>query len=209
MKNNIITLLDFDRTLFNTDIFLLKIKNIFTAIGINKDKFTESYKKLKPYSIKKHLSLLNINAQDKSIVTDKLNTLISNTNKFLFPDTIKFLNFLKKSNIEIFLVTYGNKEFQNNKIKNSNIENLLDKVIITATSQNKINIYKTIANKNQNKEIIIIDDLKINTKEILNNISGIKAIQIDRNKKNKTVSYLKNFYKINSLNQAEKIISQI
>ena len=92
MKNNIVILLDFDRTLFDTDNFLLKIKNIFNEIGVDEDKFITSYKKIKPYSIKKHIDLLGLRPKDKNSVLINFNTLVNNSERFLFIDTINSNN---------------------------------------------------------------------------------------------------------------------
>ena len=209
MKNNIVILLDFDRTLFDTNNFLLKIKKIFKEIGIDENKFVASYKKTKPYSIKKHTDLLKLPFKDKGLVLKNFNTLINNSKRFLFPDTIKFLKFLNENNIKSILVTYGDKEFQSDKIEHSNIKSLLNKILITSENQDKENIYKKIVYKNKNKEIIIIDDLKENTKNVIKNIPKIKAIKINRNKNNTKIDSSKKYYEVKDLTQAKKIISQL
>ncbi len=209
MKNNLIVLLDFDRTLFDTDNFLFEIKKIFKTIGINENTFISSYKKVKPYNIKKHLDLLKLNRQNKSLIQAKLNKLADNSKKYLFSDTIKFLKFLNKNNIKCILVTYGNKEFQNNKIKKSNIKIYLDDIYITSNNQNKINIYKNIITKNKNKSFIIIDDLKTNTENVTKKINHMNSIRINRNKNNTEISNFEKYYEVKNLDQAKKIISQL
>ena len=206
MKNNKIIILDFDRTLFNTDNFLIKIKYIFKKMGIAEKKFTTSYKKIKPYNLKKHLKRLNL--ENKNILNN-FNTLFKNSYRFLYPDAIDFLKFLIKKKKKIILLTYGDKNFQNNKIENSNIKKLFNKIYITSKNHDKENIYKNILAKNKNKKVIIIDDLKENTKDIVKKIAHIQAIKIDRNSKNNKIFSKKRYYEVKNLDQIKTIISKL
>jgi hypothetical protein len=116
---------------------------------------------------------------------------------------------LNKNNIKNILVTYGDREFQNNKINSSHINKFLDGIYIVSDNQNKISAYKKITSENKNKNIFIIDDLKENIKTAIKNIPYVRAIKMNRNKKNTKTSYCKFYYEIKNLNQAEKIISQL
>lgn len=205
MKKNKIILLDFDRTLFDTEKFITKTKNIFYEFGINEQEFTKKYKKIRPYSIKKHV--LSTKIKEKKALLEKTNQLIEQSSAFLFFDTKNFLIFLQKNNIKSILTTYGNKNFQNQKIEKSNIKKLLDKIQITSDN-NKEAVYKKIINKNKTKKIFILDDLKANTKNITIKTPKLKTIKINRNKKNIFSSPANNYFKVSNLDQVKKIISQ-
>ncbi|GAF67691.1 unnamed protein product [marine sediment metagenome] len=69
----------------------------------------------------------------------------------LFPDTMDSINELKRVGYKVFLVTFGNREMQEEKIKVLGLERSFDEIIITDNPRGKEKYFK---------EILIKYDLK-------------------------------------------------
>lgn len=144
--------IDFDNTLYNTP--LLKdamLNSISTEIAVQKslDK-SEIFKKCNLmfnreniydiYELAKYFSdKYNV---DSKIVIDKLNTVILDGEKFLFDDTINFLNKLKQNGHKIYMLTYCKEslQFQSLKISGSKIANMFDSLFITSIPKYELDI---------------------------------------------------------------------
>lgn len=196
-------ILDFDRTLFDTDSFKGELINIFLNCGVNKNDFNNSYKISKPYDIKLHLNNLKISNNTRKLIFNNTNSLIKKSEKFLFPDTNIFMDFLNKNNFNIILVTYGSDSFQNLKLKYTNLRDKFNEIHIT--QQSKFYLYKYIVKKNEHDNIYVIDDLKENTKDIVENFPNINIIKINCKQKGKPKS-VGNYFKVKNLKEAQRII---
>ncbi len=76
-------------------------------------------------------------------ITNTINTLeIEGT--ILFPDTMYSINKLKKIGYKLFLVTFGNREMQEKKIKSLGLEKAFDEIIITENPRGKEKCFKAI-----------------------------------------------------------------
>lgn len=144
--------IDFDNTLYNTP--LLKdamLNSISTEIAVQKklDK-SEIFKKCNLmfnreniydiYELAKYFSdKYNV---DSKIVIDKLNIVILDGEKFLFDDTINFLNKLKQNGHKIYMLTYCKEslQFQSLKISGSKIANMFDSLFITSIPKYELDI---------------------------------------------------------------------
>lgn len=144
--------IDFDNTLYNTP--LLKdamLNSISTEIAVQKnlDK-NEIFKKCNLmfnreniydiYELAKYFS--DKYDVDSKIVIDKLNIVILNGEKFLFDDTINFLEKLKKDGHKIYMLTYCKEslQFQSLKISGSKIANMFDSLFITSIPKYELDI---------------------------------------------------------------------
>ena len=57
--------------------------------------------------------------------------MIHNANNYLYSDAISFLEYLKKHNYNITILTKGNSDFQREKIFNAKLDKYYDKLIVT------------------------------------------------------------------------------
>ena len=114
--------------------------------------------------------------------------LQKNAPKYVFPGVVENLQNLKSEKV---LLSYGNLQFQKEKIKDSGLYELFDKVILT--EENKINFLLEFYQKNKNKEIYLINDTynkRFNeNEEIKKEIPAIKIFEVDNYKpiKQKTI----------------------
>ena len=144
--------LDFDRTLFNTDAFFTDLKKIIGS-RISQSLFQKYYDKtiikgFNPYNILEEIkkdTSINISETKK-----ELDKFMNDLNRYVFEDTIPFLEKIKK-NYEINLFTYGDLSFQKMKVMHTNIYPFIS------------HFMDTLDNKSENKNInylesIFIDD---------------------------------------------------
>lgn len=78
----------------------------------------------------------------------------------LFPDTIASINELKKIGYKLFLVTFGNREVQEKKIKVLGLESPFDEIIITENPRGKEKCFKEILTKYdlEPKQVLCVGD---------------------------------------------------
>ncbi|MGR3293907.1 MAG: HAD family hydrolase, partial [Candidatus Scalindua sp.] len=79
-------------------------------------------------------------------ITNTINTL-DVEGAILFPDTMDSINELKRIGYKLFLVTFGNREIQEKKIKVLGLERAFDKIIITENPRGKEKCFKEILTK--------------------------------------------------------------
>lgn len=148
MKKDLNIYIDFDRTLFDTDNFLKDLETIIYKY-VSKNKYNLVLKKLKYYNIFNIIENLSL---DKNLFNDVLN----NTNKYLFPDTITFLDFLKENNFKINILSRGDIEYQNFKIKSCGLNNYFNEIIICLDNKtlNNIDYHTSLFIDDNPKDII-------------------------------------------------------
>lgn len=126
--------LDFDYTIFDTYSFRNELYKILKANG-----FDRSYLKLTMEEGRQ--KLINIREIFKELSKKyeiplnnfivPLDNLYSRCENFVFSDVEDFLKYLKNNNHRIYILTWGNKEYQREKLKASKIEKYIDGAIFT------------------------------------------------------------------------------
>ncbi|MCK5459935.1 threonylcarbamoyl-AMP synthase [Candidatus Parcubacteria bacterium] len=150
MFNKNLFFIDFDDTLFNTKKFKKDLIKIFSKNNINTKQFAESYY---DYPLKKGSRLCKYDPEhqikklsekykiDKIKLKNDIDEFTSDTSKFLFKDTLAFLQKLKKEkNNRLILISFGKTKFQRKKILNSGIRKFFHEIIIT--DKKKIDLIK-------------------------------------------------------------------
>jgi len=127
---------DFDHCLFSTKRFNLFFEKTFLKLGIKKEDFRETFQKAKGkekvYRFEKHLRLLQEKypflprerlIQQKEKVFKKLS-------QFLYPDVKDFLKKWSKK-ADLFIISFGDKKFQREKIESCGISHFFKEIIVT------------------------------------------------------------------------------
>ena len=151
--------LDFDNTLFDTVEFNKSCKKILDKYISNEeqDKIFKSFTKI--YDFREVINILSINYNiDKAILLKEYNELLEGN--YLFEDTIEFLEYYKEK-YELIMLTFGNNEYQLDKINCSNISKYFKELIITSE-------YKYVLDIDY-KNSIFIDDNPRDLKGLMNN----------------------------------------
>ena len=215
LRKDKIVILDFDHTIFNTELFKKHLKMIFLRYNISSERYEQTYnyirKKLKrPYDPALHLRLLEGEITDIGSLMCEVNHLVANSKVYLYPDVISFLESVKDE-CELFLVSLGVKRFQQPKIDNCMINGFFTKVILTEGDRGlKKDVLRDIINENRDKKIAIIEDVPDNIDLIKRGFANIVAIKIERpgSKYAESKAELNNFT-VKGLYQATNIIKCI
>lgn len=178
---------DFDGIIFNTRLFKRQLMKCFSEAGVLKKDFEKSYQYFKnqkiPYSAIKHLRFLKREFGYNSdrcygLILGKVEKMFKNLKPYIFKDAEIFLKSLSKNNL--YLLSYGDLNFQKQKIKGAKISDYFRRVIIT--NKNKAEIVKQIVKKDKFgklEKIIFIDDQPRNIEEV-SSIRNITTIQLIR-----------------------------
>ena len=156
--------LDFDDVLFNTRKFKDDYFDLFKKRGVTKDVFEKFYydpldkRNTKSYSPVGHIQRVCRQSQlNYSEFEEDVMQFTRNTDRYVFNDTIKFLeNFSKK---ELCLISFSKTNFQKSKIFNSGITKYFNQIEIVDELKGKA-IEKIIKLKSSDisERIYFIDD---------------------------------------------------
>lgn len=201
---------DFDHTLFSVKNFYEAFENEFQKIGVSKNLFKETFEKAKegekPYNPKKQFQLIVQKKSEISLKEIKKNfeKILSNANNFLYPDVEPFLKKIENE-FDLFLISYGDKEFQKEKIEKSGIAQFFKKVFVTPDI-NKVSTFKRILRKNE--KVIFVDDNPAALSAIKEKFPKVITIRMNRGegryKKEKSNQNID--FTVKNLKELEKIL---
>lgn len=162
--------LDFDGVIFNTELFKKQLGKIFFKNGVPKEIFKKTYRNFEknnlPYSFAKHLKFLakNEKINSKKISAD-LRKLLDNLKPYVSGEARIFLKHFYKN--DLYLISYGDLNFQKQKIKGAEVSRFFRRVIITTADKGKI--IEKIVKKDKFKKgerIVFIDDKPKHIREV-------------------------------------------
>jgi len=214
-KKEKLVILDFDHTLFNTEVFKRHLKNSFMKYGVSSERYDQTYeyikKKLKrPYDPALHVRLLEEEITDMNALMGEVNELVDSSASYLYDDVVRFLDEVK-DDCDLYLVSLGKKRFQKPKVDNCRINGFFSRIVFTEGQGGiKKEAFKDLICENKDKRIAIIEDVPENIDYIKRGFPDIIAIKIERpgSKYAEEKSEFNNFT-IKSLYQASNIIKSI
>lgn len=134
--------IDFDGTLFNTDKYTQDFMKIFHEYGIDNIDFDKVKKKIfnnkRLFNLNKIINYFITEYNINILLKDKIEVLLNNS--YLYPEVRNCLDELINDGYELYLLTYGDKEFQNIKIISSNINKYFKDIIITNKNKSELNL---------------------------------------------------------------------
>lgn len=127
---------DFDYTLFDTFRFKEAIREAFHQHGVSYELFEQTreeskhggkdWKPSRQFEILKSQGIVHMDS-----IQREFQRIVNSAEEFLYADTLPFLQKARKSGT-IFLVTYGEDEFQNEKVDACpSFKKYFDKIVIT------------------------------------------------------------------------------
>ena len=134
--------IDFDRTLFNCNLFLNDLSNLLLKYNISNEMFNEYQIQCKDVGFNPYVIVREIEKDemiDKHIY-DEIKNLVHTTSKYLYSDVIPFFKELKNKNYEIYILSKGNVLYQKEKIVNSKILDYCNDMIITTNFKGNLEI---------------------------------------------------------------------
>lgn len=128
-------ILDFDDVIFNTRKFSRDYRKVFFNHGISGKIFSETYRgqvpsKKRIYDFQKHIEAISVRHPiDMSGFKKEIGAFLKTAAVYVFPDAFAFFDKFGKKNL--FLVSFGTKEFQGAKIDNAKISRYFAKTVVS------------------------------------------------------------------------------
>ena len=199
--------IDFDYTLFDTLAFRKELYKLLEKNGLNKEllKPTPEVAKSKGGKLF-NLKTLFIDISEKynlpkEQILKELKHILDKCEEFLYSDSIEFLQFLKENGNKVYLLTWGDKEFQEEKVVKSNISKYFDKMIFTEELKFTLNLdYKN--------SIFIDDSLKDLEGFYKNNALKVIRIRRENGKYSDKDLEIKGIYEYTTLAELKKEIEK-
>lgn len=126
--------LDFDYTLFDTHAFRQGLYEI-----LEKNGFDKTYLALTPEMKTNGQKLLNIKELFKNLSESRniplnnflepLEELYGRCEEFVYDDSVEFIKYLKSRNNKLYILTWGEKQFQEEKLRASKLYDYFDGII--------------------------------------------------------------------------------
>ncbi len=141
---------DFDDVLFNTTPrFKEHLRSYLEKAGISRVAVEEYAKNLqgKGFSLKELLNKF-------SVSLNWYKKILKNSEEFINQDLLKIIKKLGRENC--YIVSFGNKEFQSDKIKRARIEDFFLKITVVPGSKKEA--IEKICAKYKDEQIIFVDD---------------------------------------------------
>lgn len=170
--------IDFDDVLFNTKDFKEDLLNVFIKNGITKSQFKQSYWG-RTYNLEKQIKAIeNKYNVDADKLEKDIDNFLSDLGKYVFLDVHNFIESVGRENI--FVASYGHKNFQEQKIKSSGLGNSFKKIVITHEAKSEI-IRDLIDEEDLDDETLyFLDDRISYIEEVKNIFPEIKTILMKR-----------------------------
>lgn len=198
--------IDFDKTIFDTSQVKERLYRIFGQFGFNQEEIDRTYSaealdgKFNPEGQAKRL--YEIKPFDLGVFELKIKSLIFDSNKILYYDTIWFLKSIDREKYQVNILSYGDINFQNRKIKQSGITEMFDEIYVT-------NLEKQIFLQDfvkENEYFIVIDDKIDNLEKISAKYPKAFMIYINRSIDDIIQNYHIRGVKVRNLKQASQYL---
>jgi len=160
---------DLDYTLLDTAKFKEKMADIF-----DKENFKADYEKYFKneginFDCDKYLAMLKaegrIDGAREKELRSEVEKLISNIDNYLKPDAENVLKHFKAGGAELILITFGNKKWQKQKVKNLSIAKYFSNIIFEEKNKHRSEYLKLLSETDE--EILIINDNISEAEEML------------------------------------------
>ena len=155
--SNTACFLDFDHTLFRTDEFFhVDVRQSFFRLGIDGTVWEQSYAAVWPtgYTLEKHAEEVFRRSGSQLPLQEMKRTLqnsYSDLRRYLFPDVLPFLQRTKKKGTRIYLLSFGDCEWQRYKVSACAVSAYFDDMFFAARPEGKSRLaqehMKTVAEK--------------------------------------------------------------
>lgn len=155
---------DLDHTLLDTTAFKEALLSAVTACGPSRGEYEDAYRqvvrrdgKVYDYDPDAHIALMHDSFADDAARTAArrgIDAVLRRTAEFLFPGVPELLRDLRRRGVRLTLLTLGNREWQQMKVRHSGVDDLFDEVI--TTDGDKVGLMRRLGSKGQ--PTIIVND---------------------------------------------------
>ncbi|HAT03497.1 MAG TPA: hypothetical protein DCS29_01830 [Candidatus Magasanikbacteria bacterium] len=180
-------IVDFDNTLFNTHTdpgnFVETRYRDLESMGVSEEIYYETSKQIRTrvtagsglYTSERHAEAIAQYGFDKDTVLAALHkTMNKKLETFLFPDASSFLQDLKKIGEPMILFSFGDPEWQYEKVKGCDIEKYFDRTFFT--DKPKEDVIHELLNHVRHSRVWFINDKVEETQKVVASFPEIKGI---------------------------------
>ncbi|MFA7245417.1 MAG: hypothetical protein WC070_04555 [Candidatus Magasanikbacteria bacterium] len=177
-------IIDFDDTLFDTQKFKQELASSLLSLGIGEKLFWQTYAEARilsdgnfSYSFERHASILDREGFDYKQVLDNLNKVKEKINNFLFEDAIYFLESLKESKQDLYLLSLGDENFQKLKVEECRISKYFKQAFFRGKDKELV-VKEILAENKDSKDsnVFFINDKIEESQKIKNDFPEVKVI---------------------------------
>lgn len=183
-----IVFLDFDDTLFNTRDFIRDFESIFTRRGIASDVYRKTHQSAyhlmedggSVYDVELHLQ--NVWTQDNDFdidaVRQEVASFLENTSHYVFSDMRPFLKKAQEKNIHVYVLSFGQSDFQNKKIAGTGLGDYFEDVFVI--QEKKDASIAAVMEKGIPEAVWFFDDRAEYIRDVKQAIPEVKTVQVSR-----------------------------
>jgi FMN phosphatase YigB (HAD superfamily) len=181
--------IDFDDTLFNTSDFMNDYSQLFVAAGLTPEIYETTYKEahrrmgksIEVYEAQMHTDALARQYPDINIKTLRANiaVFLKDTSVYVFPDVKPFLEQAQKKRIQLYVLSFGQSQFQSEKITGTGLTPYFQEVFIVQEKKYEpiIEVMKCCA---PDEPIWFFDDRAEFVQDVNRRLPQVKTVQVTR-----------------------------
>lgn len=153
--------LDFDHTLFNTDVFFhINVRTAFLQFGISRDLWEKSYEAvlLSGYTLEKHVAEMSRLAGERFPLGGMRRVLqeqFSDLRRYLYPDVMPSFERLASGPADLCLLSFGNHDWQWYKVQACRLDSYFSGMFFTNAEREK---WQTVSAYAKNFDQIVVVD---------------------------------------------------
>ncbi len=155
-------ILDLDYTLLDTSRFKDALAEIFRKCGVDRERFlttyratAEAYPPKYDYDVDRHLETLRDELTcGESEVRSAIEEVLNDTENFLYPGAVEFVEELRSRDARLVLLTLGNEAWQRVKVDRSGLSAIFDDVITLAEGKDAVISDLTRGHE----EVVVVND---------------------------------------------------
>lgn len=207
--------LDFDDTIFNTNRFKRDYLRAFFAYGITEEEYNDALSAdndeirgvLKRYDPEKQIRNLEANKGiSLGALRDDIARFLKDLERYVFDDFYHFSRCFARE--DLYLLSFGDRTFQESKVRGAKVNKYFSEVIITETSKGS-ELWKVLENaKHDGGEIAFIDDRPDQLMEVRREVKNIIPIRLVREEgRYRSLKSPRCCIECRSLLEAEKILN--
>ncbi len=184
-SSNIVCFLDFDHTLFHTDQFFhVDVRDAFLRLGVDAAHWEQSYAAVWPtgYTLQKHVEEVARHSGNQLPLEEMkriLQNSFSDLKQYLFPDVLPFLQEAKSGSARLYLLSFGDHEWQRSKVSASALSGYFDEMFFTASPGGKSKLVQKQA-KRGGQPVVVVDNNPVDLDSIRDFAPGARTYCMNR-----------------------------
>lgn len=153
--------LDFDHTLFNTDEFFhVDVRSSFLRLGIDAVEWEQSYAAVWPtgYTLERHVEEV-VRRFGTALPLEEMKRVLqdsfSDLRRYLFPDVLPALREAKKDGVPLFLLSFGNNEWQRYKAWAAELSCYFDEMFFLGVEGGKARLIQELVERVAQAAVVV------------------------------------------------------